>query len=52
MPNKRVLGHVVGTEGMATDPAKVEAVRNGPIPRNVSEVHSFLARLILSTLRP
>ena len=31
----RFLGHVVGPEGVATDPAKVEAVRNWPIPRNV-----------------
>ena len=38
----RFLGHVVGSEGVATDPAKVEAVRNWPIPRNVGEVRSFL----------
>ena len=38
----RFLGHVVGPEGVATDPAKLEAVRNWHIPRNVSEVQSFL----------
>ena len=32
----------MGPEDVATDPAKVEAVRNWPIPRNVSEVLSFL----------
>ena len=33
----QVLGHVVREEGVATDPAKVEAVRNWPVPRHVGE---------------
>ena len=36
------LGHVVSQTGVATDPDKVDAVRNWPQPRCVQEVRSFL----------
>uniref|UniRef100_A0A383VMU0 Integrase catalytic domain-containing protein n=1 Tax=Tetradesmus obliquus TaxID=3088 RepID=A0A383VMU0_TETOB len=36
------LGHVVSGEGIKVDPKKVEAVREWPPPRNVTEVRSFL----------
>lgn len=36
------LGHLVGGEGVAPQGKKVEAVANWPIPKNVSEVRSFL----------
>jgi transposase InsO family protein len=36
------LGHIVSPEGVATDPAKVEAVDKWPQPRNVHHVRSFL----------
>ncbi|XP_022110685.1 uncharacterized protein LOC110990141 [Acanthaster planci] len=36
------LGHVVSGDGVATDPEKVEAVREWPAPTNVREVQSFL----------
>ena len=36
------LGHVVSNEGVATDPAKVEAVRRWPIPKDVEQLRSFL----------
>ena len=36
------LGHVVSKDGVATDPAKIEAVVQWPKPSNVSEVRSFL----------
>ena len=36
------LGHVVSEEGVATDPAKVEAVRTWPVPETLTEVRSFL----------
>lgn len=36
------LGHVVSSEGVATDPAKVTAVREWPTPCNVAKVCSFL----------
>ena len=38
----KYLGHVVGPEGVTTDPAKVEAVKNWPVPQNVTGVRSFL----------
>ena len=36
------LGHVVSDDGVATDPEKVQVVREWPAPRNVTEVQSFL----------
>ena len=35
------LGHVVGQEGVTTDPDKIKAVTEGPRPTNVTEVRSF-----------
>jgi len=36
------LGHVVSGEGVATDPSKIDLVRDWPQPRDVHEVCSFL----------
>ena len=36
------LGHVVSEEGIQADPAKIEAVQNWPVPKNVKEVRQFL----------
>ena len=36
------LGHVVSKDGIQTDPKKVEAIHNWPVPTNVTEVRSFL----------
>ena len=36
------LGHVVSAQGVSTDPEKVAAVRDWPVPTNVSEVRSFV----------
>ncbi|XP_022158580.1 uncharacterized protein LOC111025034 [Momordica charantia] len=36
------LGHIVTREGIAVDPAKVEAVSGWPRPRTVTEIRSFL----------
>lgn len=36
------LGHIVSGDGIKMDPKKVEAVREWPAPRNVTEVRSFL----------
>ena len=36
------LGHVVSSDGVATDPAKVETVEKWPTPTNRSDVRSFL----------
>lgn len=38
----KYLGHIVGQDGVSTDPAKLQIVRNYPIPTKVSEVRSFL----------
>jgi len=36
------LGHVASGEGIATDPSKIELVRDWPTPSDVKEVRSFL----------
>ena len=36
------LGHVISEDGIATDPAKIENVKNWPVPTNVTELRSFL----------
>ena len=36
------LGHLVGRQGVKTDPLKVTAVEGWPAPKNVSELRSFL----------
>ena len=36
------LGHIVSAEGLAPDPAKVQAVRAWKVPENVTDIRSFL----------
>ena len=36
------LGHVVGSEGISTDPTKIEAIKNWPTPKDASDVRSGL----------
>uniref|UniRef100_A0A671UWP7 ribonuclease H n=1 Tax=Sparus aurata TaxID=8175 RepID=A0A671UWP7_SPAAU len=36
------LGHVISGEGVSTEPSKVEAVANWPMPKTVSDLRSFL----------
>ncbi|KAK3878771.1 hypothetical protein Pcinc_016582 [Petrolisthes cinctipes] len=36
------LGHIVGKDGVCTDPLKVTAVKEWPVPTSVAEVRSFV----------
>ena len=36
------LGFIISKDGVSTDPAKVEAVKNWPTPKNIREVRGFL----------
>ncbi len=38
----KFLGFIVGADGVKVDPEKVEAVRNWPVPKSVTDVRSFL----------
>ena len=38
----KYLGHIVSEEGVSTDPKKVEAVLNWPVPETVYDVRAFL----------
>ena len=37
----KYLGHIVSKDGIATDPRKIEAIKNWPRPNTVTEVRSF-----------
>ena len=37
----KYLGHIVSKDGIATDPHKIEAIRNWPTPKMVTDVRSF-----------
>lgn len=36
------LGHAISSQGLAVDPAKIEVIKNWPVPRSIKEVRSFL----------
>ena len=38
----RVLGNIVGANGISPDPSKFAAIVNLPAPKNITEVRSFL----------
>ena len=42
LPSVEYLGHVISAEGLCTAESKVEAIVQAPVPRNVSELRSFL----------
>ena len=42
LPEVRFLGHVISGDGIAVDPAKVEAVLDWEQPASVTEIRSFL----------
>ncbi|KAJ9523167.1 hypothetical protein QJQ45_024088, partial [Haematococcus lacustris] len=41
-PKLVFLGHIVGGDGIAVDPAKVQVVKDWPAPRSVKDLQAFL----------
>ncbi|GFX17366.1 transposon Tf2-9 polyprotein [Trichonephila clavipes] len=39
---KKILGHLVSSNGVRPDPDKIKAVRNFPTPKNIHDIRSFL----------
>ena len=40
--NVKFLGHVISPEGVQPDPAKIEAIKEYPVPCKVKDVRAFL----------
>src|SRR5205085_627810 len=38
----KFLGHIIGKDGIKTDPAKIEKVKNYPRPTNITQLRGFL----------
>jgi hypothetical protein len=36
------LGHIISKDGIAVDPEKIESIREWSVPKNVTEVKSFM----------
>lgn len=36
-------GHIFSSDGISADPKKIDAIKNTPIPKDISEIRSFLA---------
>jgi hypothetical protein len=36
------LGHIISEEGIVVDPEKIQAIQEWPVPRNITEVRSFM----------
>lgn len=36
------LGHIIGVAGVSTDPSKVKAVKEWPVPKNVKQLRGIL----------
>lgn len=38
----KMLGHIITTEGIKTDPSKIDAIQNFPIPKKIKHLRAFL----------
>ena len=41
-PTVEYLGHIISADGVKTDPRKISAVREWPVPKHKSDVRAFL----------
>jgi hypothetical protein len=40
------LGHIIGSQGVSTDPSKIQDVRDWPTPTNITELRGFLGLVV------
>ncbi|GJR09808.1 putative reverse transcriptase domain-containing protein [Tanacetum coccineum] len=44
------IGHVIDSEGIHVDPAKIESIKDWASPKTPTEIHQFLGRSCISTV--
>lgn len=47
-PQVEYLGHIISSEGVATDPNKILTVKTWPLPKTITQLRSFLGMVVIT----